>query len=221
MNKLKNVTFSNYEELEEIKAKISKEGLSKFHVISDFDRTLTKEFVNGKRIPSIISILREERHLTKDYPEKAQTLFDKYHPIEIDPSISLEEKKRLMHEWWSSHFDLLIKSKLNKKDLEKAINSENISLRPGVLEFLDSLKTHNIPLVIISAAGLGTESISMYLNKFDKLHNNIHIDSNEFIWDDSGHAVSIEEPIVHAFNKNYSSVKAHSCYWEIAKEMRA
>ena len=113
MSKLKNVTLSNSEELEKIKTKISKEGLNKFHVISDFDRTLTKEFVNGKRIPSIISILREERHLTEDYPEKAQGLFDKYHPIERDPKKSVEEKKKTLHKWWMEHFDLLIKSGLN------------------------------------------------------------------------------------------------------------
>lgn len=210
-----NIIIANQEKLDIIKKRIIADGPDKLHVVSDFDKTITTCFVNGKKISSLIAVLRNENYLTPDYPEKAHALFDKYHPIEIDPSVSLEEKKRLMHEWWSSHFNLLIRSKLNKKDLEKAINSENISLRPGVLDLLDSLKTHNIPLVIISAAGLGTESISMYLDKFDKLHDNIHIDSNEFAWDDSGHATSIEEPIVHAFNKDYSSVKAHSFYEQV------
>lgn len=210
----KDIIITNQEKFDAVKARIIADGPEKLHIVSDFDKTLTTCFVNGKKISSLIAVLRNENYLTPDYPEKAHALFDKYHPIEIDPTVPLEEKKRLMHEWWSAHFDLLIESKLNKKDLEKAINSENISLRPGVLEFLDSLKSNNIPLVIISAAGLGTESISMYLGKFDK-HDNIHINSNEFIWDDSGHAISIKEPIVHSFNKDYESVKAHDFFNQI------
>ncbi|MEK7097247.1 MAG: hypothetical protein AAB906_00155 [Patescibacteria group bacterium] len=210
-----NIIITNQEKLDAVKARIIADGPEKLHVVSDFDKTLTSCFVNGAKIASLISILRDENYLTPDYPEKAKALFEKYHPIEIDPSVSLEKKKRWMHEWWNAHFELLIKSKLNKKDLEKIINSENISLRPGVLELLDSLKANNIPLIIISAAGLGTESISLYLNKFNRLHNNIHIDSNAFIWNDSGHATSIEEPIVHVFNKDYSSVKAHSFYEQV------
>jgi len=44
--------------LENLKDKIPKDGVFKFYVISDFERTLTNLFVKGERITPLISILR-------------------------------------------------------------------------------------------------------------------------------------------------------------------
>lgn|SRR3989344_2087550 len=211
MSRLKNIAFSNMKELEKVKIKISKEGLKKFHVISDFDGTLTKEFVNDKRIPSIISILREERHLTEDYPEKAHALFDKYYPIEKDSKISVEEKKKAMHKWWMEHFDLLIKSGLNRKDIRKVVESNKIQLREGALEFFDILNEHKIPLVIFSSSGIG-DAIPLLIGKYGKLYKNIHVISNLFEWDKNGKAIKVKQPIIHSMNKDEHSIKNHSIF---------
>jgi hypothetical protein len=45
------------------------------------------------------------------------------------------------------------------------------------------------------------ESISLYLSRLNLFTDNVHIVSNEFIWDDVGRAVAVKEPIIHAFNK--------------------
>ena len=87
------------------------------------------------------------------------------------------------------------------------VNSGKIELREGCLEFLDFLHKRNIPLVIMSSAGLGYESISMYLEKNNHLYNNTHIISNEFIWDKNDYAVGIKEPIIHAMNKDETLIK--------------
>lgn len=83
----KNMVISDKKEVEKIRYRIAKEGASKFHVLADFDRTLTKNFVNGREIPSVISILRNGNYLTEDYAQKAHALFNKYHPIEINNKI--------------------------------------------------------------------------------------------------------------------------------------
>jgi len=203
----KNVIITNKEKISEIKKRIAADGLGKLHIVSDFDKTLTSCFVNGTKIPSLISILRDEKYLTPDYSEKAQALYDKYHPIEIDPNIPADEKQLQMHNWWSEHYNLLIKSGLTKDDLARVADSEKISLRGGAIEFMDFLQKHEIPLVILSAAGLGFETIQMYLEKHKVLHQNVHIVSNTLKWDESGKAVGVQEPIIHTFNKNYSVVK--------------
>jgi len=136
---MENILIINKEGFEELKSAFKKDGAEKLHILADFDRTLTYAFVNARRIPSLISILRDEKYLTPDYPEKANALFDKYHPIEIDPFIPLEEKKKFMKEWWKIHFELLINSKLSKKDVERAMGSSNIVLRAGIAEFLNQL----------------------------------------------------------------------------------
>ncbi len=201
--------------LEEIKKAFSKEGKNGLHVISDFDRTLTTAFVNGKPRSSLISVLRKGNYLCKEYSKKGEAMYDKYHAIEISPKISMKEKKMAMHEWWTEHFRLLIKSKLNIKDLEKIVKSGMIEFRKGCLEFLDALHNYKIPLVIMSSSGLGTESISMYLENKKRLYDNIYIISNSFEWDKNDYAVSVKKPIIHSMNKDETVVKRFSFYKKI------
>jgi len=211
----KNVIIVNPEEFEKTKKEISRQGKEKLHVLADFDRTLTYSFVKGEEVPSMIFILRKENYLTEDYSEKAHALFDKYHPIEINPEIPLEEKKKAMIEWWKSHFDLLIKCKLNKKDLEKAVTSEKIKLRDGASEFFDILHKNSIPLIILSSSGLGGDAISMYLENKGKLYDNMHIISNSYVWDKDGYAKGVKEPIIHSMNKAEISIKNYPAYKKI------
>jgi len=212
---IENIIIADKEKLEAIKKAIIDDGPGKLHIVSDFDKTLTSCFIDGKKITSLISILRDEHYLTPDYSEKAQALYDKFHPAEINPNISLEQKKSLMHEWWSTHYDLLIKSGLSKSDLIKVSQSEKISLRPGALEFFDFLNANNIPLIILSAAGLGSETITLYLEKFHKKFENIKIVSNSFIWNKEDRVVGVNQPIIHTFNKDYTAIKEFTFFENI------
>ena len=207
MNKLSDIIISNPEKLERIKKAILQDGAGNFFVLSDFDKTLIKEFTNGKSVVSLISILRDGNYLTPDYAAKAHALYNKYHAIEIDPNIPSEEKDKMMHKWWTTHFALLIQSGLNKKDIEKAINSGKAELREGFNKLADILNRRNIPLVILSSSGLGIDAIAMYLEKANKLYNNIYIVSNAFEWDKNGNATGVKQPIIHSLNKTWLSVK--------------
>ena len=205
-----NVVISDEENLNKAKKLFLEQGKEKLHVIADFDRTLTKAFVNGEKIPSIISVLRNEDYLNPEYSEKAKALFNKYHPIEMDFSIPVQERKKAMHEWWSTHFDLLIKSGLNKKHLKKVVESGKIQFREGVPEFLDFLNSKNIPLVIMSSSGLG--SIPMYLEKQGKMYKNVHVISNSYEWDSGGKAIKVKEPIIHIMNKDETSIRDYPVF---------
>ncbi len=70
---MKDAYFSK--DIEDKIAAIKRDGLDKLHIISDFDRTLTKCSIEGRKIPSGIALLREGGYLSKDYPEKAFALF--------------------------------------------------------------------------------------------------------------------------------------------------
>lgn len=212
---MENIVISDAEKLKELKEKISRGRIERFHVLADFDRTLTTAFVDGKSIPSLISILRDGNYLGSDYATKAYELFDKYHPMEIDPKISLSEKKEAMQDWWMEHFDLLIKCGLNKKDIESAVNSGKVKFREGFREFSNFLQKNNIPLVIMSSSGLGHDAISMYLEKEKELHDNVFIISNAFEWDKEGNAVGVKKPIIHTLNKYETSVKDFPVFEEI------
>ena len=206
------VTVPDLEKFQETIERISKDAADKFYVISDFDGTLTKAFIDGKKVPSIISILRDGSYLTSDYAVKAHELYNTYHPIEKDPSIPIKIKKEKMHEWWLRHFDLLIRSGLSRDDIKKVVDSGKLELRKGVDVFIQTLRDKNIPLVIISSSGLGTDIIAMFFEKAGLLHDNIHIISNTYQWDENGQAVGVREPIIHGLNKDETAIAKYPFY---------
>lgn len=177
-------------------------GADKLHILSDFDRTLTNPVVNGQEIPSLISVLRDHGYLTPEYAKKAHALFDQYHSIEIDPTINRQKKKSAMREWWTRHFALLIASGLTQKDIRDAMIARHAQLRDGAHEFFSFLKTHNIPIVIMSSSGLGISSIQLFLEAENEMHENVFIVSNQYEWDKNGKAVAVKEPIIHGMNKD-------------------
>lgn len=211
-----NIIISNSYELEEKKKKVLEAGADNFHVLADFDRTLTRAFVGRKKVPSIISVLRDYDYLDEDYSKKSKALAEHYGKIEMDNSINDKEKKKAMNKWWTKHFDLLIEKKLNKKHLEKVVNDDNIKFREEVPEFLDFLKKKNIPLVIMSSSGLG-DAIPMYLEKEGMLYDNIHVISNLYKWDSKGNAIGIKQPIIHSMNKDEASIKELFIYTSLLK----
>lgn len=195
------VIISNPAKVEQIKANFKKQGFQNLHILADFDRTLTYSTVNGQKTPSIIYRLREGKYLAPGYSEKAHALYDKYHKFENELTLSLGERKAKMQEWWRVHFELLLKSGLNKKDLQDILKDDRLRLRAGVPEFLDFLHQEKIPLIIISASGCG-ETIEMFFEKFRKNYPNIYYVVNRFEWDQDGSAVSVREPIIHSLNKD-------------------
>jgi len=212
--KQKNIVISNPENFTKLLKIFKEEGKDRIHVLSDFDRTLTRAYINGKFVPSIISQLRDGNHLTPDYAPKAQALYDKYHAIEIDSRVSKEEKAAKMYEWWMTHFSLLIKSGLNKKDIEKVVQTGPAELRNKIAEFLDLLYKNNIPLIILSSSGIG-DAISLYFKKINRLYDNIYVISNFFEWDKDGYAIKVKEPIIHSLNKSEIIVKNYPIYNKI------
>ena len=73
----KDIIIANQPLLAEKIQKFKAAGKNKFHIVSDFDKTLTKAFWNGQKHPSVIAILREEKYLTPDYADRANALFEK------------------------------------------------------------------------------------------------------------------------------------------------
>ncbi len=194
---------------------IKDDGMDKLHVIADFDRTLTKTFVNGKKIPSLISILRDHNYLTPNYPAKAKALYKKYHAMEIDPRLTDQQKRQAMREWWDKHFTLFKQSGLTKQDIERAMTAGKIQLRPGAREFFTILQQNNIPLVIMSSSGIGDYSIEVFLKHNRCLLDNIFIISNRYNWDQKGKMVGVQEPIIHSLNKNETLIKDFPVYQKI------
>lgn len=209
---LKNIEIPDKAKLEKTIKQIKADGPESLHILADFDRTLTRAFIDGQPIPSMISILYDGNYLAPEYSAKAQDLFKHYHPIETDPSIPNSEKKKLMEEWWRAVFKLLVDCGLTKDDIEKVIKSGKLKFRNGVLEFVQMLHEEQVPIVIMSSSGLGGDAIKTYLQQEKHFYNNIHIIGNEFIWDEQGKAISMEEPIIHGMNKDETAIQNYPVF---------
>lgn len=214
---MKTIIIPDTNNLENLKQKIKKQGVENLHVLTDFDRTLTYAYHgNDKKLPSVISILRNGNYLSKKYAKKAHELFNKYHPIEIDSEIPREKKKIAMEKWWSSHLELLIKSGLNKKDLEAVVETGIIRLREGTRELFNYLHDKEIPIVIMSSNGIGN-TIPMILDKEKIFYDNVHIITNLYKFDKNGKATNISEPIINVMNKDETAIRDHQ---EIYKKIK-
>uniref|UniRef100_A0A3Q4HRV1 5'-nucleotidase n=1 Tax=Neolamprologus brichardi TaxID=32507 RepID=A0A3Q4HRV1_NEOBR len=123
------VHMKDDERVREILQSMQKAGSNTLQVISDFDMTLTRFEHNGKRCPDCYNILERSNVISSDCKEKLQGLLDKYYPIEIDTTLSVEEKLPLMVEWWTKAHELLVNQKIKKDGLAKAVRDSEAKLR--------------------------------------------------------------------------------------------
>lgn len=206
MNFQENVIIKDISVLNKKIQQIKEDGVDKLHVVSDFDKTLNKEFTKTGKYKSAISLLRDGGYLENDYPKKAYALYDKYHPIEIDLTISFEEKKEKMNEWWNEHILLISESKMHKDLVFDVISKSNMELREGADIFFKNLLDNNIPLLIFSS-GIG-DFISCFLEKENLLFKNTHVVSNFFDWDENGFAKpNYKDKTIHMLSKNETELK--------------
>ncbi len=181
-------------------------GAKNLHILADFDRTLTKWFYEGKPISSIASFLYEDGNMSDEYKGEWKALFDHYYPIETDHTIDIEEKKLAMDTWREAHLRLMIKHKLSHKDIEKVVSHKELQLRQGANIFFDLLFTHEIPTIIMSASGIGYDSIWLFLEKKWISQKYIDVVSNAFIWSDDGYVVGRKWPVIHSMNKSETTI---------------
>lgn len=174
--------------------KFKKIDLNNIYIVTDFDKTITNAYSN-----SSWGLISKSSLVNKNYIEDRNELYNFYHPIEIDNTLSYLYKNKMMIEWWQKHIGLLIKYNITE-DIVKDIASKPdlISFREGALELLSTLNDMNIPVIIISA-GIGN-FIEMFLKLNNCLYDNILIISNYIVFENNK-AVGIKHDIIHALNK--------------------
>jgi 5'-nucleotidase len=214
----KNIIIPNPKELDRKIAKIKKDGVGSIHFIADFNKTFTPAYLNGKKVPSLISHLRTGSYLAKDYSSRAQALYDYYRPIEISRTISFDEKKAKMLEWWLTHYKLLVECGLNEETIKKVVEDmlgAGFGLRNGAKEVLKNLHEKGIPLVVMSGAGIGN-MILKFLDNQNLLFDNLFFIGNTLQFDKRGRFLGVEDDkIIHVLNKKEVEIKNLPVYEKI------
>ncbi len=166
-----------------------------YYILIDFDRTIT----TGNSSSSW-DILLNDNKVANDYKNKIDELFKFYRPIELDMTIDLEQKKKLLEEWWNKHLNLFIEYNLEEKVIwEAAANEKFIKIRDGAQSFFKIMNEMKIPVIIVSA-GIGN-FIEAFLKRKHIIYDNIYIVANylKFV---NGKAVGLCDKIIHSCNKD-------------------
>jgi len=190
-----------------------KGGVSNLHIVADFDRTLTKAFIEDKKHKSTFSYIRDGGYLGEEYSKKAHELFDKYFPYESDPNVSFEIKKKMMQEWWEIHSKVMVEYGMSKEVVKKVVDDGAAEGRDGLNEFLEMLHEKKIPLLIFSS-GLG-DIIVEFLKREKHNDKNIHVVANFFDFGEDGKAKGYKGKLIHVLNKGEFNLNAHDYVKEI------
>lgn len=179
---------------DEGKKKLSELNADEMFVVADFDRTITT--INSKTTFSLYSLCGL---YGKEYERERMAVHDHYRPIELDTSISQEEKFELMKEWAITSYNLMIKYKVKESDIARiAKQKEFLELRSGAIEFINTLNRLGIPL-IINSAGIGN-FIECVLRLNNCYSDNIFISAN-FLSFKNDVVVDSITSIIHSMNK--------------------
>ncbi|XP_037640078.1 cytosolic 5'-nucleotidase 3 isoform X2 [Sebastes umbrosus] len=203
------------ERVEQIICGLIKGGASKLQIITDFDMTLSKFAVNGKRCPSCHHIIENCNLIAEDCKEKLLQLKNKYYPIEIDSNLTMEEKFPFMVEWYFKSHTLLVESRIEKDKLTEVVRESCAVLKDGYLQFFENLQQHDVPVFIFSA-GLG-DILEEVIRQADVYYPNVKVVSNFMDFDENGVLKGFKGELIHVFNKHDGALR-NTEYFKQVKE---
>lgn len=192
--------FKDESKLSDKISKIKSGGSDNLFVISDYDSTLTKAYVNGKRVPCA-----DEFFLSAEQKLKSDALYAKYRPIELNESLSSEERCNAMVEWWSVHRDFFINSGIKKSVIDDVVAKQSNIFREGVSDVFKKLYSSKIPVMILSGS-IG-DFIEAFLKQNKLFYDNVNVVFNKLKFNDDGLMVGYAGEIVHSLNKKGHLIK--------------
>ncbi|XP_065655342.1 7-methylguanosine phosphate-specific 5'-nucleotidase A isoform X1 [Hydra vulgaris] len=208
---IKNIVFFR----EKIK-RFFEDGGNKLQVLSDFDRTLSKHFVEGEKGFTSFGVVEHSQYFPTYVKKQLLSLHEKYHPIEMSTTITEEAKIPYMVDWWAEAFMLAVNAGVQKRQIPDMVRNSRVVLRDGADQFFHLLHEKNIPLLIVSA-GLG-DIINEVMLQQAELTRNISITANFYTFNSEGLATGLRgNEMIHSFNKN-QHLKQRTDYFEKHKD---
>uniref|UniRef100_A0AAQ4SA80 5'-nucleotidase n=1 Tax=Gasterosteus aculeatus aculeatus TaxID=481459 RepID=A0AAQ4SA80_GASAC len=218
------VHMKDPERVEQIICGLIKGGASKLQnvsllppsqIITDFDMTLSKFAVGGKRCPTCHNIIDNCKLVTEECRAKLLQLKNKYYPIEIDPHLTMEEKYPFMVEWYFKSHTLLVEQRLERDKLAEVVRESDAALREGYEQFFDRLQQHDVPVFIFSA-GLG-DVLEEIIRQAGVYHPNVKVVSNFMDFDENGVLKGFKGELIHVYNKQDGALR-NTEYFKQVKE---
>ncbi|CAO3610363.1 unnamed protein product [Cunninghamella blakesleeana] len=186
--------------------KIIQGGNKNLHFICDFDMTISRHWVRNKvtdaleRNASSHGIPARYDKLSPEFKKETARLYNTYYPVEIDRSLTFEEKVPSMIQWWTKAHENMVKQNLTRQDIVNMVEQVSIELRSGVDKVFEKCRDLDVPFLVFSA-GIGN-IIEQILKNRQLYFDNMHIVSNMMKFNDQDVCVGFNDPLIHVFNKS-------------------
>ncbi len=178
--------------------KINKLNLNKdnTYIVIDFDKTITSYDSSDSW-----DAVANPKFVGQGIRSDMDKLYKKYRPIEMDYTITKQEKLKQMEIWYSECMDLYYKYNLTKEQIKNSIQASDIKFRKGAKDLLIFAHKSKIPVIILSA-GIGN-SIEQFLEDNNCLFKDtMYIISNFIEFDDNGKVTKFDDSkMIHTLNK--------------------
>ncbi|KAI9299794.1 pyrimidine 5'-nucleotidase [Cunninghamella echinulata] len=197
-------------------SKIIQGGRSNLHFICDFDMTISKHWVRNKvtdaleRNASSHGVPARYDKLSPEFKKETARLYNTYYPIEIDKTMTFEEKVPSMIQWWMKAHEAMVKQNLTRQDIVNMVEQVNIELRAEVDKVLQKCRDLEIPFLVFSA-GIGN-IIEQILLKRQLYYDNMHIVSNMMVFNKDDICTGFNDPLIHVFNKSEFQLESTPYY---------
>lgn len=193
--------------------KIVEGGFIKLQVISDYDKTITKQHINGKNQLNAYEVLRRCPSVPKSVVTYLIEITNKYSMLDKDPSLSSEERIRYMSEWWNKTIEAYKGLNITQEEIDKICLEIGPSLRDKAKEFFEILTKKEVPVLLISA-GLG-EVLESLLRNSGIVGSNIEVLANYLKRDNEGKIIGYKSDPIHTVNKNHFDLRKTQHYNKI------
>lgn len=174
--------------------------------------------------------------MSDEFKARSRVRFDKLLPVELDPTLSIEQKTPTVIASFLEGFADIVDSKVvSRKILAQMIDNadDSFQLRYKFVAFVKAFLVHilmfscrdhcettlqrlheaNIPVLIFSA-GFG-DLVEGILRKNGIYYPNITVIGNFMEFDDNEQLTTFKQPLIHTFNKN-DYVIPGDCYHRLA-----
>ncbi|KAH0557967.1 7-methylguanosine phosphate-specific 5'-nucleotidase-like [Cotesia glomerata] len=196
--------------------KIRADGPNKLQIVTDFDRTVTKQHVNGRQVLSSFGIFFKSSQISNNLKAEEQRLFHKYRPIELDHDLDILKKIEAMESWMKETDEILRGVNFDTYEIEEVVKVHGTDVRDRTKELIDRLNAAAVPVLVFSA-GLG-DVVEAILKHHDVFLDNVKVISNFLSYKDGKINGFKNDKLIHVFNKNehvidkdyYNTLKSRS-----------
>ncbi|XP_052737924.1 7-methylguanosine phosphate-specific 5'-nucleotidase isoform X2 [Bicyclus anynana] len=160
-------------------------------------------------------MFRECPSVPQDYKDEELRLADIYKPIEVDSTMSIEDKTKHMVVWYLAAHELLKGVRFPRKELIEVSQKMTECFRTGVKDLISWSERQQVPVLVFSA-GLG-ECVVAALTAANYMLPHVKVVSNFLALDENDTVIGIKGDVIHTYNKNEAAIKDTE-YYTMVKE---